>query len=207
MNWLIVLACFSQVPYEGYIKDPVLIKINELASDEFEIRQAATHHLIKNQDALLPLINVAKDSKLMKENADLNDRVHFILQHHISAFRPTKYIKMPWVDCLPIDYPDREAAIKKYMQPEWYIDFNKTEAPGNFLGLRYGTEMLIFDLLKKRTPKEKIIQLLDRMAEIEVEWVRIGGKYKNPEFIAELKEKYKDQKSTDYPFNPIEIKK
>lgn len=201
-GFLFVLLCVSQLPYEGYVRDPLFLKINELASDEFNVRQAATHELKDMEEALVPLVKLTNNIKLMKEEADLRDRIHFILQHHISRFKPKKYTQIPWIDCLPLDYPDREKVIKKSMQPEWYIDFVKTKAPGNFEGLRYGTEMLIFDLLKKNTSKEKIIQLLDRMAEIEIEWIKTGGKYKNPEFIDGLKEEYKNGRPTEYPFKP-----
>lgn len=165
----------------------IMKQVDLLSHDEFDERQLATKKLIEMGEPasrVLLKINI-KDKEVIARKAT-------ILTAFIDNFRPRKSDTLPWLDCLPENYPDREKVINDCMlYDHWRLDissFKKMsdllegqgvfQGGGAFTGYRWGTQIFILELMKTKKTKKEILDLLDEMKETERKWIARGGRYK-----------------------------
>lgn len=184
MNCLILaFALFTTEPSYGEIRD----QIDLLGSDFFDERQAATHKL---KEMGFPAIKVLV--KFDTTDREIIDRRGYILSYFIQNFK-IQGRELPWIDCLPEDYPNREKIVKSCMiYKHWYLDIpnfksitdvidaeanRSIKGQGDFKGYRFGTMLFILDLIKEGKKEKEIRELLVQMIEIENIWKAKGGRY------------------------------
>jgi hypothetical protein len=134
-------------------------------SDSYCIRERATAELVailERQPTLLSVLErVAEEGP-----AEMRRRTRLALMAYYSV-APSWYGKLPWIDMLPKDWPNRQEVIQCYLtrarqlQLEWlcyetWVDY------------RIATRLFVIDLLRNGRRREYVQRLLDIMAENEL---------------------------------------
>lgn len=145
--------------------------IKQLDNDSFRVREAASAKLLKMDERPIRFLRIAAEKGV---SAEVRLRARRIVDHYENV-KPSKYNKLPWIDHLPKDFPDRAGVIKRHLEvysAEVLYDYSEWRA------LRWATRQLCRDLFKRGWDRRHVIELLDKMSSNEQKWLK--NKKDNP---------------------------
>jgi hypothetical protein len=143
-------------------------------SDSYCIRERATAELVallERQPALLTALERAAEDG----PAEIRRRARLVLTKYYSV-APSWYARLPWIDMLPKDWPNRQEVVQYYLtrarqlQLEWLCY-------ETWLDYRVATRLFIIDLLRNGHRREHVQRLLDTMAENEMVYLMRRNAY------------------------------
>jgi len=143
-------------------------------SDNYHVREHATAELVallERQPALLSVLERAAESG----PAEIRRRARLVLTAYYSV-GPSWYGRLPWIDMLPQDWPDRQDVIHCYLsrarqlQLEWLCY-------ETWLDYRVATRLFVIDLLRNGHSRDEVRRLLDAMAENELVYLMRRNAY------------------------------
>lgn len=155
-------------------KEHLASLLRALGDDDYYTRESATLALEKlvlaeaTAKTTLPAVRAATKDP----DPEVARRAEGVIGVYLNV-RPTNYPAMPWIDSLPLDYPDRQEIIGKYLAygrdvcgcgraPDWHE-------------YRVATVYFIRDLMGEGLSRAEAIQLLDRLVEGDREQCRRAG--------------------------------
>lgn len=143
----------------------VVLLITQLGDPSFRAREEASVQLVNlGSAAHIPL----QLAKISHDDPEVRMRARVILEDWRATFRTTGKIRLPHIDCLPDDYPDRQMIIQeslKAVRGDSTWDYNNEL--GDWPAYRFATNYFVDRLIANGVSREKIVQLLDQMAERE----------------------------------------
>jgi hypothetical protein len=169
----------STLIYPGVL---ALIFISQLGSPSFHKRELAMQALNQMAPLIVPYLEAAH----AHPDPEVARRVHLVLasyyekaaDHLLKEAKPTSWPRMPWIDMLPKDYPDRADVIEYFVALA--RDKIGRKGPPDWEDYRLATELLMHDLLRRRHTLKQVVELLDRMAAQEQKWIAENGKNYSP---------------------------
>ena len=144
--------------------------IKDLDNDRFAVRQKATEQLQALDEAAIPQVKKA----LTKKDLSLEQRrrLEGVLEHYYSNILPTDWTKLPWIDSLPAEYPDRFKIINDYLTKARNGQWGDPGAP-EYAAYRDATRMWLRDELEAGKSKRELIKLMDeQMIPYELKWCK-----------------------------------
>lgn len=163
METLILTYCLMQ--------PPIAELVNDLGHEDFYRREAATQALA----ALGPLSFPFLDAALDCPDAEIAVRARRLLldawlRCSDPLVMPTSYPRLPCLDALPEDYPERPLVIDAYLR----LARLRIIATGNpeWPDYREATRLWVRDQVIGGHRSASLRQLLDRMADKEQTWLR-----------------------------------
>lgn len=162
----------------------------QLGSPRYLERELAT-------EALRQLLPASADHLHHAENSidpEISLRASVVLEKYYAqtaaakaaSVLPTGYAKLPWIDQLPPDFPNRESVVAQYL-PLARRQVGHS-GPPVWEDYRRATRLYVRDLFARRWTVEQVRELLDRMVDQEVEWIRRnGGRYQPPIPVPEVR--------------------
>ncbi len=159
-----------------------LILITELGSPSYHNREHAMQALNQMAPAILPYLESAR----LHPDLEVSQRSSIVLTSYyeqaaeqlIKRARPTNWPRMPWIDMLPKDYPDRANVIEYFVAQA--RDKIGRKGPPDWEDYRLATELLAYDLLLNQHTLDQTVEVLDRMAAEEQKWISENGKNYTP---------------------------
>jgi hypothetical protein len=163
MIFALILLC-GQIPFDETYQ--YLDAIDNLNNDKYAIREEATAFLMKAKERAIPTLLFKRDK--VNDRLEVRMRIEGILDKYVDSILPTDSTELPWIDCLPILYPDRPVVLLKYQTP---LDDEDYRYAPEFNIYRQDTKRLIKDLfIFQHISKEEIIEVLDKMIKNEKAW-------------------------------------
>lgn len=154
--------------------DPeVSLLATQLGDDEWLVREKASAALVKMDERPIKVLRLLQ----VCDDAEVRHRANRIVRAYEGSLFPTKYGKMPWIDHLPSDFPDRDKIVSKYIDP--YREYHQYDGEGDYKIFRDATADFILEYSKKGHSRKECVELLDKMAGSEESWIFInttGGK-------------------------------
>lgn len=151
-------------------------KIKELGHDDYRVREAATEYFMEHEEALLLVSRHVNDS-----DPEVSSRVKTVLYFHLGKVLEKWDCDVPWIDCLPDDYPDRQAMIDYYLGPvSCDPGFYEYNCEIDFPYHRGATVRLLYALVSEGRTYKELEPLLDIMKQREVKWLNAGGRFSVP---------------------------
>jgi hypothetical protein len=157
--------------------------IAQLGSPSYSKREQATQALTQLAPLIVPYLESAKAHR----DTETARRAKLILAgyYELAAARftekarPTRYPRLPWLDMLPRDYPDRTAIVEYFVtQARERIG---RKGPPDWEDYRLATQLYLHHLFLNQQPLDGAIELLDRMATSEEKWITENGKNYSPQ--------------------------
>jgi hypothetical protein len=161
---LILLSTDAQI--EKYVED--------LGNKRWYYRDQASRKLMLLGERSQPFLEKIKIGK----DLEVDSRVEKLFDIYCHSILPTSYGKLPWIDGLPDDYPNRDSIVRYYMADksrDWDKDLE-------YYGFRAATLDFVIDLCKEGKSRKEIVSLLDKMVEGEkkqLEQMRKNSEYYN----------------------------
>jgi hypothetical protein len=148
---LLILLISTDAQIDQYIKD--------MGHKKWKERECATWKLICLGERVFPKIKKACSDA----DPEIATRAELVKKTFYENILPTNYCKLPWIDGLPEDYPDRAIIVDKYLEGK-NRDWDKNL---EYVGYRLATLEFITDLFNNGKSRKDIISLLDKMVEGE----------------------------------------
>ena len=156
--------------------DPeVTIEIKKLGSDRFADRQKAHKKLMSMKERPIQLLSMCQQHR----DAEIAYRSNQLLKEQYRLIVPSWVKKVPWIDCLPKDFPNRDEVLyDSYLKHGW-PRFGE-EWNGQDDTLRAATQDFAECLLLQGWSQIEVFDVLVAMAKNEEQWHSIGGRYNYP---------------------------
>ncbi len=163
MNILLVTVVFAQLSFAEFHK--YNDAIHDLESDKYQKRIEATNILRRAKERAHPILFTNRNKDEFTLEAKM--RMNLVLKEYAETIVPSNDARMPWIDCLPVDYPNRDDVLKKYQPYKLeYADYTN-----EYNIYRENTQTFIIDLFISGTKtKAEIVELLDVMVKREKDW-------------------------------------
>lgn len=176
---MILLLCSTAVSGNS----AVVMLTKQMGNTRYADRERATAALYKmmpQAESYLKDVRQYPDKEISIRAGLLLSR-YYREQSHIWADKilPEKYNRMPWIDKLPLNVPDREDVMRMYLN----MANRSKDLPSSQAGwqvYRFATKLYVKDLIESGRTREEIVQLLNEMAKVEIEWIRKYGHQYNP---------------------------
>jgi hypothetical protein len=133
-------------------------------ADDYRVRERAGDALSALAENA-PLVVAILEQSAANGPAEMRRRAGAALAAFY-AVGPRWYSKLPWIDMLPQDWPDRQAVIQRYLSRVRELQIG-WECGEPWLDYRVATRLLVVDLLRAGESREAVQRLLDAMAENE----------------------------------------
>jgi hypothetical protein len=158
------------------------VLITQLGAPRYRDRAQASHNLYQLSPVVLPFLEAARDHG----DLEVSRRSTIILSTYYASVadrladqaKPSHWPRMPWLDMLPPDYPDRKAIIDFYLQQAQTKVGRK--GPPDWPDYRLATHLYVRGLFLEQNRPHEVRRLLDRMAEAERSWLEQNGKKYSP---------------------------
>jgi hypothetical protein len=159
-----------------------VVLIDQLGASSYQKRQEAMQAL----QQLAPLIVPYLESVRGHQDLEIARRSEVILasycekaaDHFIKRAKPTNWTYLPWIDMLPKDYTDRDIIVE-YFLAEAREKIGR-KGPPDWEDYRLATELYLHYLFLNQHSLPHAIELLDRMAAQERQWIANNGKNYTP---------------------------
>lgn len=156
------------------------VYVANLGADQYRQRESATAMLHKIAPIVVQRLHVAERS----EDREVATRARQILDQYYAANAPvwaantlpSNYALLPWIAELPSEQP--EGIGQFYLQRARRLV--GMHGPPDWQDYRLATKMMIEDLYSQRVPRERIILILNQLAEVEREWIAQNGQRFDP---------------------------
>lgn len=154
------------------------VLVTAMGDDDFIVREQATNRLREMDLVALPALRIAMSSP----DPEIRHRASMLIDDCLSVF-PTGRKLMPWLDMLPMDWPDRQNAVDGGMSDYrggytgWGIEPGEGCCHPDWWDWRDATALFVARLREKGWSKGKCRELLDKMVAREEEYkrgVRVG---------------------------------
>lgn len=162
-----------------HLLDPeVQVLVKQLGNDEWREREKASAKLKKMGERPMRILMYAE---VYNTDLEIRRRAQRLVSHYMGdLIKCTKYDEIPWIECLPKDFPDRdkvlEAAFKKHGEPQYDWGYDGNGA----VEYREATRSLMRAMYHKGWSSKKVRECLDKMADNEREWENQGGRSTYP---------------------------
>lgn len=171
-------SLISLVLFLNMLDPEVLTQIDKMGSNEWREREKASAALAKMDERAIPLLRMAVS---YNTDAEIRARARRLVSRYENSLRPSdKDAKMPWIECLPKDWPDRDKLIEKTHgeldHPPWCEGYTGEDP----VACRYATHDLVVELSRKGWSRKQVVKILDDMVENEKQWEMQGGRYSMP---------------------------
>jgi hypothetical protein len=144
--------------------------IKDLDSNRFAIRQKASENLMALDELAIPKVKKALENKDI--SLEQKRRLEQIVENYYNNILPTDWSKLPWIDSLPAEYPERQNIITTYLNKARGGGWNDPGAP-EYAAYREATRMWVRDELEAGKSKRELIKLMDdHMVPFELKWCK-----------------------------------
>lgn len=159
-----------------------VVLISQLGSPQYRERARASHELYQMAPLVVPYLEAAR----RHEDLEVSQRSTLILATYYESvadrvaesMKPSRWPRLPWIDMLPENHPDRKTVIDYYTQQARNRIGRK--GPPNWEDYRLATKLYMRELILERQRPQQVQHLLDRMVECECQWIRTNGKKYTP---------------------------
>jgi hypothetical protein len=162
------------------------VLVQKLGSDDFLTREKAQVLLAAHVPASIPAITKGTKS----EDPEVTARCVALLkkwlwdtaEKKVESLQVSiwKQHKLPWIDGLPPDYPDRDDIMEYYLDVADSLIGRQRCAP-DYPSYRLATKIYLLDLFKAGAGEQKVQKLIDAMALRDVQWIETYGVASSPE--------------------------
>lgn len=147
--------------------------ITQLGSPRYRERERANELLHRLSPLAAPYLKAAKQHN----DLEIADRSYRILaryyavraEHLAEKTRPSEWPRIPWLDMLPDNHPDRQAVVQYYLAQAH--EKNCAKGPPHWDDYRLATKLYLQQLFRDQHDADKIRSLLDQMAASEKQWL------------------------------------
>lgn len=174
---LILLLCSTAIGGNS----AVAVLVNRLGDGRYAVRERASASLA----GMMPQAESYLKDASSHPNKEIAVRSELLVSkyHREQAviwsekILPDKYARMPWIDKLPLDVPNRDGIMSWHLSKAYKV----TAGYQGWPAYRVATKLYVKDLIGSGRTKKEIVQLLNRMADVEIKWIReYGQKYVPP---------------------------
>jgi len=156
------------------------IFVTNLGSDQFRQREAASAALQRLAPVAVRRLQIAEHCS----DREVSTRARQILDRYYAenaaawanSTLPSTYHRLPWMAELPAEYADGLG--------QFYLQRARREVgmqgPPDWQDYRLATRMLVEDLYRERMPRERIVEILDQLVNVERDWVTHHGQRFDP---------------------------
>jgi hypothetical protein len=149
--------------------------INQMGDKSFQKRELASHQLREIGECIVPKLMDVRDRH---KDPEVSHRIQMILNEHRSALCPSDEERMPWIECLPGKYPDRDQIIATAYRLWGEPVCNESGNEDSNEHLRNATEAFVYKMFDEGMQPRDIRKLLDRMVANEKKWLKdYWGRY------------------------------
>lgn len=148
------------------------ILITSLGDERWPVREAAHASLAQLGDLPLPFLDLASRDP----DPEIRWRAHRLIELRLDSVCRSFLARLPvvpWIDSLPLDYPERDELISRYLGP----CSDRPSGPPDWPQHRAATRGMVRDLLLSGMDRGELQGLLDRMAARERLWDEAGKRY------------------------------
>lgn len=167
LNEFVLMLAMLSAPEISPDALPTIKLIKQLGSPFWRERERASVKLVSMGEKSLLLVKKATRSS----DYEISSRCFQIIECFYNNIQPTSYGKLPWIDGLPEDYPDRYVIISKYLN----MQLRDAGLNKEFIGYRCATKDFIRDLYDSGMKRSEIVELLDIMVKGEKDQVKNFG--------------------------------
>lgn len=160
-----------------------VVLITQMGSPRYREREIANCKLQQLSPLVIEHLKAARDL----EDAEISLRAAHLVARYFDEvadelskrIRPTKWPRLPWLDMLPQDHPDRQQVIQQFVREAQERIGRK--GPPDWPDYRLATQLYVHRLFQMQHHPEQVRRMLDAMAEQEREWIiRNRNKYSPP---------------------------
>jgi hypothetical protein len=185
MKYLTAFLLLGALCISGAAQDEAAT-VTELGHRSCRVREFAMKRL---RDNLTPeavrLLEKAQscDDPEVARRAELLLRPHYekAAQQAVANVKAHCGGKLPWIDQLPEDYPERAAVLARHLTQARQTCF---EGAPEWREFRLATEYHLLELARDRQPVE---QLVNAMKQREIVWIQAHGRSYTPPLVATWK--------------------
>lgn len=162
------------------------ILVVEMGSPSFRQRERAAVAL----DRLMPLSVPYLEPAEAVGDPEIELRAYELISKHYESTAeqkaantlPPNYSRLPWLDQLPMEYPNRREVISHYLA-EAHKRIGR-KGPNGWEDYRLATQLYLRQLYSRRHTSYQVGPLLERMRDQEIEWIARNGKRYSPPIVA-----------------------
>jgi hypothetical protein len=163
---------FQLVVFFALLDPKVALTVEKMGDDKLCVREAAHRNLVKMDERAVPFLMMAASGH---KDAEVRVRSRRILSVYCITAKTKKLDGLyPWIDCLPKDFPDREKVIQQLFDEFGHPEMSPEPGPDP-VHIRLATYEFARRLMAKGWSRKVVGQILDDMADNELQWTSEGG--------------------------------
>ncbi len=150
-----------------------VVLIAQLGAPRYRDRAEASHRLLQLTPVVLPYLEAARahpDLEVSRRSSIIVANYYGSVADQLAGkVKPAHWPRLPWLDMLPANHPNRKAVIDYYLhQAQQRVG---RRGPPDWPDYRLATQLYVYELFLDQHRPEEVQVLLDQMASAERSWL------------------------------------